>query len=283
MHRPAFTFLNDTFLPADAASLSVTDLAIQRGYGLFDFLKTLGGVPIFPGDHLDRFFHSAERMRLPVGKTRKEMEGILAELQRLNDIPDSGIRLTLTGGYSPDGFNIAQPNLVITQQPLLYPITAACPPPIRVISYPHQRQLPDVKTIDYLMAIHLQPHMRDRGATDVLYHHNGIITECPRSNFFLVTADNTLVTPSGNMLRGVTRGKILGLATEIMRTEGRDVLLSEIATAKEAFISSTGRHITPVSKLDDVTFGPGAVAEKLSFLLYEAVVAASHATQPQKK
>jgi D-alanine transaminase/branched-chain amino acid aminotransferase len=274
----SFTFLNHTFLPAADASLGVSDFAIQRGYGIFDYFKTIDNRPIFLDDHLDRFYHSAARMRLAAGKTREELKAIVAELQQLNQLPDSGIRITLTGGYSPDSISPGQPNLILTQHPLIPP-RKDCPPPVRLISYPHQRQLPDVKTIDYLMALHLQPHIRDRGAFDVLYHHNGVITECPRCNFFLVTADGTLVTPARNVLKGITRMKVLEFAYANSKVEERDVLLTEIPVAKEAFFTSTSRHIVPVSHIDDIPIGgvaPGfgmagvnPIANLLSAALYE--------------
>ncbi len=277
-----YTFLNNSFLHAADAALSVNDLAIQRGYGIFDFLKTVDSKPIFLDDHLDRFFHSAARMRLPVGKTREELKAILAELQRLNSFPDSGIRITLTGGISTDSISLGRPNLVITQHPMAPP-GKDCVPPVRLISYPHQRQLPDIKTIDYLMAIHLQPLIRERGAFDVLYHNNGVITECPRCNFFLVTADDTLVTPVRNMLKGITRMKVLEVAAArlavdkgmILAVEERDVLLAEIPAAKEAYITSTSRHIIPVSHIDDIPVGdvtPGPIANSLNLALYNMVV-----------
>lgn len=261
-----YSFLNTDYLPAGTAALRVPDLSIQRGYGLFDFFKTINHKPIFIDDHLSRFFHSAKRLRLPVGKTREELKAIVAGLQQRNDMADSGIRLTLTGGYSSDGYSLATPNLIITQQPLMIDLKTDCPPPIRLITYAHQRQLPDIKTIDYLMAIWLQPLLVERNANDVLYHHDGVVTECPRSNFFVVTADDTLVTPARNMLKGITRMKILALAREmcssnrVLRVEERDIHVTELPAAKEAFITSTGRHIVPVSHIDDQPIGTEAEA-----------------------
>jgi D-alanine transaminase/branched-chain amino acid aminotransferase len=250
-----FSYVRDSFIPAEQASLLIGDLSIQRGYGIFDFFKTLNHVPIFLDDHLNRLYHSAAQLRLPVGKTREELKTIIDQLQQKNNIPDSGIRITLTGGYSPDGYSLSQPNLIITQQPLLFPISPECPKPFRLITWPHQRQLPETKTIDYLMAIWLQPYIREQKADDVLYHYNGVISECPRSNFFIVTADDTLVTPARNMLKGITRMKVLELAGLIMKTEERDITLEELPTVKEAFITSTGKHIVPVSHIDDIKIG----------------------------
>lgn len=268
-----FSFLNDDYFPADTASLRVADLSIQRGYGIFDFFKTIDRRPIFLDDHLDRFFRSAERLRLPIGRTREELKAVITGLQQRNDMADSGIRLTLTGGYPADGYSLATPNLIITQQPLQHHFSPDCPPPLRLITYSHQRQMPDTKTIDYLMAIWLQPLLLERNANDVLYHHDGIVTECPRSNFFIVTADGTLVTPARNMLKGITRMKVLRLAHETMRVEERDIHVDELPAAKEAFITSTGRHIVPVSHIDDCPVGSVAapIAADLNSRLYRLV------------
>ncbi|MES1220674.1 MAG: aminotransferase class IV, partial [Bacteroidota bacterium] len=114
MDKP-FVVINDSFIAEDKAALSVNDLAIQRGYGIFDFFRTINGRFIFIDDHLDRFFHSASKMRLPVNKTKDEFKALIAELAEKNKMPDSGIRVTLTGGYSADGYTVANPNLIITQ------------------------------------------------------------------------------------------------------------------------------------------------------------------------
>ena len=254
-------FAGDAFVAANKATLQVSDLAIQRGYGIFDFFKTLDGKPIFLEDHLDRFFHSAAQLRLDIGRTRDELRLIIHELQEANRIPDSGIRITLTGGYSPDGYSLARPNLIITQQPLQVTVTEDLPRSIRLITWPHQRQMPDVKTIDYLMAIWLQPHIRDNGADDVLYYRDGLISECPRSNFFIVTPNDTVVTPYRHILKGITRIKLLEIAGLRYRVEQRDLHLDELKTAKEAFITSTTRQVVPVVQVDKQIIGGGASGE----------------------
>ena len=58
--------LNGRIVPVSEAVLGVTDLAILRGYGIFDFFLFREGQPLFVEDYLDRFYRSAERMQLPV-------------------------------------------------------------------------------------------------------------------------------------------------------------------------------------------------------------------------
>src|SRR6185312_6948690 len=134
---------------------------------------------------------------------------------------------TLTGGYSPDGYTLSEPNLIITQNPIQLPMPDVYEKGIRLVSYSHVRQMPDVKTIDYLMAIWLQPYVKEHNADDVLYQRDGLVSECPRSNFFIVTKDDKVITPAENILKGVIRGKVLALAQQIGPIEERPVSLDD--------------------------------------------------------
>ena len=179
--------------------------------------------------------------------------------------------MIIAGGDAPDGYTITEPHLIIIQQPMAAPANELSENGIHIVSYSYKRQLAEVKTTDYLMAIWLQPWMKSLGGDDILYHQEGIITECPRSNIFLVTADNVLVTPGTGMLKGITRNNILSLAAENnIPFEERPVHLDEFATAKEAFITSSTKRITLVSQLDGVKFNntnPASVSRKIFDLL----------------
>ena len=49
--------INGQLVPKEEASLGVTDLALIRGYGLFDFFLVKQGQPLFFDDYLDRYYH----------------------------------------------------------------------------------------------------------------------------------------------------------------------------------------------------------------------------------
>ena len=59
-------YINDQFLPLNAAKIGVRDLALLRGYGIFDFFRLVGNKPMFLEEHLDRFFRSAGLVKLPI-------------------------------------------------------------------------------------------------------------------------------------------------------------------------------------------------------------------------
>lgn len=251
-------YSNNHFITLSEAGVPVTDLGVQRGYGIFDFLRVTQNIPLFCGDHLDRFFHSAREMRLPLKRSKEELKSIISQLIIKNNLPDSGIRILLSGGSSPDGYQIIEPNLVIIQQPLSPPPDQIVQEGYALVTYPHQRQIPHVKTTDYLMAIWLQPWMKKNGGDDILYHQNGLVSECPRSNFFIVTQTGTLVTPERNILKGITRKQLLNIAAiHELAMEERDISMEDIRQAKEAFIASSTKRIIPVTRVDDIHLPPG--------------------------
>ncbi|MBD0280214.1 MAG: aminotransferase class IV, partial [Flavisolibacter sp.] len=114
-----FAFINDAFIPEEKASLPIQDLSMQRGYGIFDFFRTVNHHPLFLDEHLERFYYSAEQMRLAVPYEKESLKEIIAILLHKNNNSASGIRMLLTGGCAPDGFTITTPNFIITQQLLL--------------------------------------------------------------------------------------------------------------------------------------------------------------------
>lgn len=259
-------YLNNRFLPNEEAVLHVSDLSMQRSYAIFDFFRTVNGIPLFMPDHLDRFYASAEKMHLPVDKSREELVNIIHELISRSSLTEAGIRLMLTGGYSTDSYHPAEPNLLITCNPVKTSTASDFEKGYSIITYEHQRELPQVKTTNYLMAVWLQPLLKEKEADDILYYNKESITEFPRSNVFIVTKENKLVTPAHNMLRGITRKNLLSLAAAFMETEERNIPVEELAGAKEIFLTATTKKIIPVVRLNNKIVGdgkPGPVTTKL--------------------
>jgi branched-chain amino acid aminotransferase len=259
-------FINNEFVDDSKAMLHVSDLSMQRGFALFDFFRTVNGKPLYWDDHLDRFFASAAAMRLPVSKSKEELKKIALELISRSGLKEAGIRFMLTGGYSFNGYSPAAPNLVVTCNPVKVATAADFEKGMRIMTYEHQRELAHIKTINYQMAVWLQPVLLEKHADDVLYYRNNIITEFPRSNVFIVTREGKLVTPEHNILHGITRKNLIALASKQMEVEVRDITLHELKNATEVFLASTTKKIIPVLKIDDSIIAngnPGSVTKEL--------------------
>ena len=264
-------YINGEFIPFEKASLHVSDLAIQRGYGVFDFLKVVDGHPFFLQQYLDRFFNSAAVMRLEIPLSRSELIKVLFGLIERNKLSSSGIKMILTGGYSPDGYVPARPNLIITQHDLVLPEKRTVEQGVSIITHEYVRDIPEAKTINYSVGIWLIEKVKAANAYDVLYHSGNKVSEFPRSNFFIVRRDNTVVTPSENILKGITRQNVLHLASKYFRAAEATVTLEDVLSSKEAFITSTTKRILPVVQVDGRTIGSGQPGE-VSVALLERLV-----------
>lgn len=269
-----WVYVNNQFVDDKNAFIGISDLSIQRGFGIFDFFRTSNNIPLFLEDYLDRFFHSAEQLKLQPTHTKEEIRAIVFELIKKNQIVTSGFKLILTGGYSPDGFEPGSPNFIVTQQPVEITSEEKFEQGIQITLYEYLRDLPEVKSINYLMALYLKSKQVGLQVDDTLYCKEEKVLEFPRSNVFIVTNNNEVVTPKRNVLHGITRKRVLEIAQENFIAEEREITISELNNAAEVFLTSTTKRIIPVLKIDDKVVGdgkPGVVTRSLyrSFRLME--------------
>jgi branched-chain amino acid aminotransferase len=249
--------INDQIIDHDKAFVHVSDLAILRGYGVFDFFRTVGLLPVFLDDHIDRFFRSSNILRLKCPVKKETLKSLILELISKNKFENSGIRMVLTGGESSNGYAIGEPKLIVTNEPLNPIPKEHFSEGVKLISYEYLRDIPEVKTTNYLMGIYNMPEIIASGAVDQLYHWQGKISELTRSNFFIVDQNNKIITAADGVLKGVNRKYVLQIARQNFEVEERDVYIDELASAKEAFITGTTKLIMPVRQIDDIIIGDG--------------------------
>jgi D-alanine transaminase/branched-chain amino acid aminotransferase len=212
--------------------------------------------------------------------TKEELEALTYELIQRNQQPEAGVKMILTGGYSADGFEPASPNFIILQQPIQLPSKERFSNGLNIILHEYLRDLPKIKSTNYLMAIWLRNKLKQQNADEVLYVKDNLVLEFPRANVFAVTKSGTLITPAENVLDGITRMMVLQLAEREYTVEKRRVTLEELFDAAEVFLTSTTRRILPVLKIDDHVISggkPGTVTLDLynSFLKLEEELSGS--------
>lgn len=267
-------YINREFIEEKDTVLHTGDLSIQRGFAIFDFFRTRNFIPLFIDQYLNRFFNSAAMIDLQPLHTKEELKGVINELIFRNNIAESGFKMILTGGYSADSFEPASPNFIILQQPLQLPTEEKFHKGISIILHEYMRDLPKIKSTNYLMAIWLRDKLKQQKADDVLYVKDNVALEFPRANVFAVTKAGTVVTPEENVLNGITRMMVLQLAEKKYTVEKRPLTVEELYNAAEVFLTSTTRRILPVLKINDQIISegkPGAITLDLynSFLTLE--------------
>ncbi len=258
-----FQCVNGQVTPSAQSVLQISDLGLLRGYGIFDYFLIREGKTVFMSEHIQRFFRSAAQLKMEVPFTERELVGQVADLVKANGIADAGIRLLLTGGYADDGYTPSGTcNCLILQHRYAIPGPELYAQGIHLMLHNYQRDLPEVKSTNYLVPVALQERLRDIGADDVLYHFNDFVSETSRANLFIITQDGRLVTSTGNVLKGITRNKLLPLAEKVMPVEERLFTLTELREAAEAFITSTTKGVLAVTRIDQQPVADGKPGSK---------------------
>lgn len=258
-------FINNSFVPYRDATLHISDVGLQRGFGIFDYFISVNGAIPFFDDYLNRFYLSAEKLNLKVPFDRGDLKEKIYHLLNENKLAITGIKLLLTGGFADDLYTPTDPNFLIINIPVPnYSDTYS--DGIKLLLLDYVRYLPEVKTTFYLPALSLLPELKRIGALETLYHHKGIVYEATRANFFIIK-NGVLITPSEGILKGITRKHVLKVARLQMKVEERIVKLDEIFDSDEIFITGTSKHILPVVNIDGKIIAngrPGTITNKLA-------------------
>jgi branched-chain amino acid aminotransferase len=247
----ALAVVDGTVLPADEATIGVTDLGLLRGDGVFEVVKVYGGRPFALDDHLRRMATSAQNLRLEIdlSAVRADVDALLAQAGPF----DGAIRLLVSRG----GRRIGLVEAIAEFAPS---VTLAR------VEYVPPRILDGVKSLSYAGNMLAGRIAKERGADEaLLVTPHGRVLEAPTSSFFASFDDETLVTPplSDRVLDSITRRRLLSL---LPNAREEVITYDSLGHVREAFLASTTREVQAVARVDDIVFPdtPGALTTAAS-------------------
>lgn len=263
MDTSAWWYIGGQWVHPDKASISISDIAVLRGYSVFESLRTYDRRPFHLDLHLMRLYRSARLIEMEIPWSSEQIASVVREIIERNTYRHAAIRLLATGGESEDGMlPSGEPMLVVLITPLgerdMDRFAEGC----QLITTKLQRISPEAKTANYIAAVRALKEAVRHGAADALFvNERGHVLEATRSNFFIFRGD-TLITPRRGILMGITRNVVIELARSKFTIEERPILLEELALAGEAFITSSSKEITPVVQIDDLIIGDGKPGQR---------------------
>ncbi len=252
-------YVNGAFVEEDQAKISVNDLSVIRGFGVFDFLRTYNGVPFHLDDHLHRLERSARLIGLSLPHPLAKIREITLETLRRNSHTESNIRLVVTGGLSSDGITPGDsPQLLIMITPVKEMPPQWYSEGAKIITCHVERFMPGAKSINYIPAILCQREARQQQAIEAIYvDRNGYMLEGTTSNVFAFIGDTLVTPPCNRVLPGITRQVVIRLAEKEFTLVERDLHKDEVRLIDEAFLASTVREVAPITAIDSVKIGDG--------------------------
>lgn len=261
-------YVDGKYVPADQAAIPVDDLAIVRGIGVFDLLRTYNGKPYFLKEHVARLYHSAREINLEMPWSQAEICRVVLETLDRNDLDEANARIIVTGGSSPDFMTPAgHPRLIVLVTPLPKLPEWWQTRGVKVITIQAKRNFPGAKSIDYLPAAIALRKAQSKDAIEAIYlDEQGHALEGTTSNVFMFM-DDRLVTPGSHILSGITRKVVLSIARDHCPVEVRDVRRDELLAAQEVFITGTNKGLVPVVQIDESIIGNGRPGPMTRYLM----------------
>ncbi|MFB2596342.1 aminodeoxychorismate lyase [Herbiconiux sp. P17] len=245
-------------IPLTEARISVADLAVTRGDGIFESIGVIDGRFIELERHLARLEHSAALLELPRPDTAAFAEAARRGVAAHTRAPELLVKLFYSRGIEGKGIPSGWVEVLMGDDH-----RAARSTGIRVVTldrgYRHDIAqtspwlLQGAKTLSYALNKAALREAARRGADDVIFvSTDDVVLEGPTSNV-LVRHGNLFRTPRTDLgiLAGTTQAAVFEtLASRGFETVEAALSVADLASADAAWLLSSGRLVAPVRELD---------------------------------
>lgn len=271
-------YLDGKFVPEEEAVISVFDHGLLYGDGVFEGIRAYHNRVFKLQEHLERLYESAHTLNMTIPMPLEEMQEVVLETLRRNNLRDAYIRLVVTRGKGDLGLDPRK-----CQRPTVFCIAASIQlypeelyeKGLEVITVATRRNIsegcnPRVKSLNYLNNIYGKIEASLAGVSEaIMLNNEGYVAEATGDNIFLVKKGRLITPPSyAGALEGVTRNSVIDLA----RDKGIEVVETlfsrhDVYNADECFFTGTAAELIPVIRVDGRAIGNGQPGEMFKELL----------------
>lgn len=267
-----FASIDGKVVPGAEAKVSAFDNGFAFGDSVYETLRTYGGRAFVLGRHLARMRRSAARLSFEIPVPDRELRARVDAVLAAAANPESYLRLIVSRGVGDLSYNFERvkgPTVVMLVKPFEeYPeehFAQGIPVSLVEVRRNPRRSLdPAIKSSNLLNNVLATLEAQKKGAFEaILLNERDEIAEGAGSNVFAAKG-GVLRTPplEAGILAGITRDLVFELGKQLA-IEVREAPLEagDLLSADEAFITSTLKEVTPISRVDERVIGPGKPGE----------------------
>jgi D-alanine transaminase len=276
-------YLNGDWLPLAEARVPVLDRGFIFGDGVYEVIPvdTVDGIraPFQARPHYARLQRSLDAVRIANPFTLDRWLDLTAELIDRHPWPRQLVYAQVTRGVAKRDHPFPQgvaPTVFMNATPWPDIPAELLDSGVAVVTHADERWLHcDVKSISLLGNVLMKQYAVDHGASETVMLRDGFLTEGSSTNT-MVVKDGTLAAPRKTMqiLPGITYDAVFDIAAAHgVPTERRDVSEAELRAADEVLLSSSGREVLAITRIDDRPVGsgrPGPLYRQLHAWLQQA-------------
>ena len=269
-------WMNGKFIQLSEARIPVLDWGFLRSDATYDVVHVWKGRFFRLDKHIDRFFQSTEKLRMPCTVSRIDLKKILAGCVERSGLDNAYVEMIQTRGMSPNferDPRKSEPRFIAFAVPfgwILKPEEFG--KGLDVLVSNRRRISPNsvdssIKNYHWLDLVSGMFEAYDNGHdTVILTDEENNISEGPGFNIFCVD-ETGLNSPNKGVLEGITRQTVLDLAKELnVPFQLRPISLETLKSSNEVFATSTAGGIMPITKINGLPIGrgtPGEITRKL--------------------
>lgn len=227
----------------DALSVPFLDRVCFFGDGVYEAVLAANGVIYLLEEHLDRFYRSAEAIRIEIPYTRSELRTIFEDLISRVDHRHSVLYFQITRGTALRKHAFPNPpvkaNLWAMVNPLKFRDFSA---PIQLTEMEDKRYLYcDVKSLNLLPAVLAAQKAEEEHCYETVFHRGERVTECSHSNISILK-DGVLYSHPNNeyILPGIAKDCLFRACEQLgIPVVQTPFTLNDLRSADEVLVTST--------------------------------------------
>ena len=282
-------WMNGKLVPWEDAQIHITAHGLHYGTGVFEGMRaydTPEGAAIFRLDaHMHRMVASADGYEITMPYSVEQLSEASVEVVRANDLKNAYLRPIAF--YDSHTFHVAPKGSPVSVAIIAVPgkayIAGGVERGMRVM-------LSSIRRIDssslppwvkcsghYTNSVRALQQAHKAGFDDaILLNAKGDVAEGSGANLMLVKNGKVITNDrDASIVMGITRDSVLTIARDLgLPVEVRPMSVADLRGADEAFFCGTAVEVTPVTQLDDHTYGdakPGPITRKLQQTYFDIV------------
>jgi para-aminobenzoate synthetase component 1 len=201
---------NGHLLPQGDATVPVSDLGLQYGFGFFETLRLDDGNAPLLDAHIERF-ESTWRALMPSNPPDVTWGGVLRQVLEANDLLEGCAAAKILATRGSRNGPPWDHTLLVSARPYVHRLRTLGVDGLRIGTYPHPRQSPLAahKTLNYLYYLQAGDWARQHGFHEALIlNPDGTVSETNTANLLLVTGREVVQPLSSASLSGVMAGAV---------------------------------------------------------------------------
>jgi D-alanine transaminase len=271
-------YINGEFKKEDEAKVSIFDRGLLFSDSLYEVTTVINGKLIDFNNHMKRLDRSMTELKFKKLLNHEDILAFHRKLIELNNLKEGMIYLQVTRGVVDRSFDMPKDEikptvLAFTQEKIIIDSESA-KNGIKVMTLDDMRwKRCDIKTTQLLYASMAKTEATEKGFDDAWMIRQGYITEGSSSNAWIIKGKIIMTRHSDNLiLSGITRDAIFKCAKDLgYEVVTKNISLSDVQSANEAFITSATACVMPVVKINTNQIGDGKPGKFVTALRAEYI------------